>query len=164
MERCYYGDMRWKSLPVASPPSCSAAFSPAVALFVGRWNKSGKSVCLRMLERGRCIRLHIQLFWERLLEKVHAAIPEGIVVGYEFTVFQRNLKEWHERPWAYVCECLRKAAKVDSTATVSETVYLSYPILRFGIVACTFFPTMFLDSFVLFTFSSEVTICPTNQY
>ena len=56
------------------------------------------------------------------------------------------------------------AAKVDSTATLSETVYWSYPILRFGIVACTFFPTMFLDSFVLFTFSAEVIIYPTNQY
>ena len=29
--------------------------------------------------------------------------------------------------------------KVGSTATVSGTVYCSYPILPFGIVACTFF-------------------------
>ena len=32
-------------------------------------------------------------------------------------------KEWHERPWTYVCECLRKATKEASTASVSETVY-----------------------------------------
>ena len=40
----------------------------------------------------------IQLFRERLLEKVHATIPKGIVGGFEFTVLQRNLKEWYERP------------------------------------------------------------------
>ena len=28
----------------------------------------------------------------------------AIVVGFEFTVLQRNLKEWLERPWTYVCE------------------------------------------------------------
>ena len=47
----------------------------------------------------------IQLFWERLSDKVHAITPKGILGGFEFTVFQRNLKEWLERPWTYVCEC-----------------------------------------------------------
>ena len=37
--------------------------------------------------------LCIQLFRERLLENVHAAIPKGIVGGFEFTALQRNLKE-----------------------------------------------------------------------
>ena len=37
--------------------------------------------------------------------KVHATIPKGIVGGFEFTVLQRNLKEWHWRPRTYVCEC-----------------------------------------------------------
>ena len=37
--------------------------------------------------------LCIQLFRERLSEKVHATIPKGIVGGFEFTVLQRNLKE-----------------------------------------------------------------------
>ena len=44
----------------------------------------------------------IQLFRERLSEKVHATIPKGFVGGFEFTVLQRNLKKWHERPWTYV--------------------------------------------------------------
>ena len=35
----------------------------------------------------------IQLFRERLSEKVHAIIPKGIVGGFEFSVLQRNLKE-----------------------------------------------------------------------
>ena len=54
------------------------------------------------LTHRRCSR--IQLFRERLSEKVHATIPKSIVGSFEFTVLQRNLKEWHERPWAYVCE------------------------------------------------------------
>ena len=65
----------------------------------------------------------IQLFRERLSDKVQATIPKGIVGGFEFTVSQRNLKEWQERPWTYVCECQRKATKVGATATVSGTVY-----------------------------------------
>ena len=47
----------------------------------------------------------IQLFRERLSEKVHATILKGIVGGFKFTVLRRNLQEWHERPWTYVCVC-----------------------------------------------------------
>ena len=36
-----------------------------------------------MNERPHC--LYIQLFRERLSEKVHATIPKGIVGGFEFT-------------------------------------------------------------------------------
>ena len=27
---------------------------------------------------------------------------------------RKNFERWHERPWTYVCECLRKATKVES--------------------------------------------------
>ena len=37
----------------------------------------------------------IELFQERLSEKVHSTIPKGVVSGFESTVLQRNLKEWH---------------------------------------------------------------------
>ena len=37
------------------------------------------------------------------------------------------------------------AQRPGSTATVLGTGYWSYPILPFGIVACTFFPTTFLE-------------------
>ena len=40
----------------------------------------------------------IQLFRERLSDKVHATTPKGTVGGFECTVFHRNLKEWQERP------------------------------------------------------------------
>ena len=36
---------------------------------------------------------YIQLFRERLWEKVHATIPKGIVGCFKFPVLQRNLKE-----------------------------------------------------------------------
>ena len=66
----------------------------------------------------------LQLFRERLSEKVHATIPKGILGGFLFTqVLQGNLEGWHERLWTCVCECLRKAVKVGPAATVSEAVY-----------------------------------------
>ena len=49
--------------------------------------------------------VHIQLFREWLSKKEHATIPKGIVGGFEFAVLQINLKEWHKRPWTYVCTC-----------------------------------------------------------
>ena len=59
----------------------------------------------------------IQLLRERLSEKVHVTISKGIVGGFEFTVLQRNLKEW-----TCVCDCQKKAIKVGSKATMSGTV------------------------------------------
>ena len=69
-----------------------------------------------------------------------------------------------ERPWTYVCKCLRiatKGTKVGSTATVPGTVYLAYPILPFGIVKCTFFQTTFLQQ--LLTEHNENTIAAINH-
>ena len=65
----------------------------------------GKRMMPRPKKPVKVCSMHIQLFPERLSEEVHATIPKGIVGGFEFTVLQRNLKEWHETPWTYVCEC-----------------------------------------------------------
>ena len=46
---------------------------------------------------------NIQLFRERLSEKVHGTIPKGIVGGLKCNVLQRNWKKWHGRPRTYVC-------------------------------------------------------------
>ena len=40
--------------------------------------------------------INIQLFQERLSEKVHATMLKGIVGSTEWPVLQWNLKEWHE--------------------------------------------------------------------
>ena len=50
------------------------------------------------------IPIYLELFRERLSEKVHAAIPKGIAGGFEGTVLQRNLKEWYGRSRTYFCE------------------------------------------------------------
>ena len=76
----------------------------------------------------------IQLFRERMSEKVHATTPIGIVGGFEFT-------RGYGRLFASAKESKQK---VGSTAAVLGTVYCSYPILPFGIVACAFLPTTFL--------------------
>ena len=61
----------------------------------------------------------IELFWERLSEKVHAIIPEGIVGGFEFIVLQRHLREWHER---LIDVCLRMLKESDKSCFDSYSV------------------------------------------
>ena len=63
---------------------------------------------------------------------MHATIPKGIVGGFEFTVHQRNLKEWPERPWTYVCECQRRATKVGLTPTVARNSVLIISHITFS--------------------------------
>ena len=68
-------------------------------------HKQENNSCKDKFGRTAAKRSQIQLFRKRLSEKVHATIPKGIVGGFEFTLLLRNLKERHERPWTYVCEC-----------------------------------------------------------
>ena len=73
----------------------------------------------------------IQLFRERLSDKVHATTPKGIVGGFEFTVFQRNLKEWQERPWT----CLRvlkesSKSRFDSYSVRNSVLNISHITFR----------------------------------
>ena len=65
----------------------------------------------------------IKLFPERLSQTVCVTILKDIVGSFQFTALQGNLKEWHERPWTYVCECKRKATKAGLAVTVSGIVY-----------------------------------------
>ena len=50
--------------------------------------------------------------------------PERYCGWFLVHCFSNKFKEWHERPWMYVCEGERKATKVGSTATVSRTSVL----------------------------------------
>ena len=54
---------------------------------------------------------HLQLFRERLLEKVHATIPKGIVGGFEFTVLRRNLKELARKAFKMCLRVLTESNK-----------------------------------------------------
>ena len=51
---------------------------------------------------GLMIPLKIQLFREKLSENVQATIP---ILWVVLSSLFFNLKEWHKRPWTYVCEC-----------------------------------------------------------
>ena len=64
-----------------------------------------RNVQKKCAARTKLLFFYIQLFRERLSEKVHATIPKGTVGGFVCPVFQRKLKEWHERPRTYVREC-----------------------------------------------------------
>ena len=75
-------------------------------LLSSRWPLWEVQLCTKGMSFS--VKNGIQLFRERLSEKVHATIPKGIVGGFEFTVLQRNLQEWHERPWTYVYKILLK--------------------------------------------------------
>ena len=54
---------------------------------------------------------YIQLFRERLSEKVHATISKGIVGGFEFTVLQRNLKELARKAMEMCLRVLQESNK-----------------------------------------------------
>ena len=62
---------------------------------------------------------------------MHATIPKGNVGGFESTVLQRNLKEWHgrgeggEAGWGATGICLRalkesKALRLDTNSTAER--------------------------------------------
>ena len=59
--------------------------------------------------------------------------------------FERMVREGPREAMDVCLRMLKEAWKEILTATVSGTVYWSYPILPFGIVACTFLPTTFLE-------------------
>ena len=76
---------------------------------------------------------------------MHATIPKGIVRGFVFTVFQRNLKEWYERPWT----CLRLLKESDTSSfesfSVRNGVLIISHITFWGCHLHIFFPTRFLE-------------------
>ena len=49
--------------------------------------------------------LYIQLFRERLSEKVHATSPKRIVGAFRFNVFQKKFERMALEAMEYSCEC-----------------------------------------------------------
>ena len=75
----------------------------------------------------------------KVVGKVHATIAKGIVGGFDpFTVFQRNLKEWHTKAMDI---CLR----VGSTALVARNSVLIISHITFRDCRVHIFPTTFLE-------------------
>ena len=57
------------------------------------------------------IQKNIQLFRERLSGKVHATILKGIVGGFEFSVFQRDLKQLARKAMEMCLRVLKESNK-----------------------------------------------------
>ena len=89
---------------------------------------------------------------------MHATIPKGIVGGFEFSVFQRNLKELARKAMEMCFRVLkeRNKSRFDSYSRQEQCID-HIPILPLGIVACTFFPTTFLEIAVYSVASGEAT-------
>ena len=70
------------------------------------------------------ITVSIQLFRERLSGKVHATILKGIVGGFKFSFFQRNLNELARKAMEMCLRVLKESTKVGSTATIVRNIVL----------------------------------------
>ena len=55
--------------------------------------------------------VRIQLFRERLSEKVHPTIPKGLVGGFEFTFLHRNLTELARKAMKMCLRVLKESNK-----------------------------------------------------
>ena len=135
----------WSSHLLAPTGLCGEMLSVQLPPFLQKKSESGKGTVFFSLFLFCLFVCFYQLFRERLSEKVHATIPKSIVGGFEFLVVPKNLKEWQERPWAYICECLWKATKVGSTTTVVRKSVLIISHITFRDCRVHVFPTTFLE-------------------
>ena len=90
--------------------------------------------------------MRIQLFRERLAEKVHATIPKGIVGGFEFSVFQRNLKELAGKAMEMCLRVLKESNKsrFDSYSRQEQSID-HIPSYLSGLLRAHFFSPTFLE-------------------
>ena len=77
----------------------------------------------------------IELFRERLSEKVHATIPKGIVGGFEFSALQRNLKELARKAMEMCFRVLKESnnSRFDSYSRQVQCIDHIQYLLPFGI-------------------------------
>ena len=87
---------------------------------------------------------HIQLFRERLSGKVHATILKGIVCGFEFSVFQRNLKQLARKAMEMCLPVLKESNKsrLDSYSRQEQCID-HIPYYLSGLSRAHFFPQPF---------------------
>ena len=87
----------------------------------------------------------IQLFRERLSEKVHATIPKGIVGGFEFTVLSKKFKRMAREAMDMCLRVLKESNKsrFDSYSVRNSVLLISHTTFRDCHVHI--FPTTFLE-------------------
>ena len=99
-----------------------------------------------MMPRCKVIKISIQLFRERLSEKVHATIPKGIVGGFGFTVLQRNLKELTRKAMKMCLRVLTESNKSRSDSySRQEQCIDRIPYYLSGLSRAHFFATTILE-------------------
>ena len=76
---------------------------------------------------------------------MHATILKGIVGGFEFSVFQRNLKELARKAMEMCLRVLKESNKVGSTATVVRNSVLIISHITFRDCRVHIFQTTFLE-------------------
>ena len=82
----------------------------------------------------------IQLFRERLSGKVHATILKGIVGGFEFSVFQRNLKELARKAMEMCLRMLKESNKSRFDSYSRQEQCIDYiPYYLWGLTRAHFF-------------------------
>ena len=88
---------------------------------------------------------HIQLFRERLSGKVHATVLKGIVGGFEFSFFQRNLKELARKAREMCLRVLKESdrSRFDSYSRQEQCIdHIPYYLSG---LSRALFPTTFLE-------------------
>ena len=87
---------------------------------------------LRFFLKSLSSSLHIQLFRERLSGKVHATILKGIVGGFEFFFFQRNLKELARKAMEICLRALKEnnKSRFDSYSVRNSVLIISHVTFR----------------------------------
>ena len=84
--------------------------------------------------------VYIQLFRERLSGKVHATILKDIVGGFEFSFFQRNLKELTRKAMKVCLRVLKKSNKSRFNSYSRQEQYIDHiPYYLSGLSGAHFF-------------------------
>ena len=92
--------------------------------------------------------LYIQLFRERLSEKVHMTIPKGIVDGFEFSVLQRNVKKLAQKAMEMCLQVLKESNKSTFDSYSRQEQCIDHKIIPYYLsgLSCThFFRQTFLE-------------------
>ena len=89
--------------------------------------------------------MYIQLFRERLSEKVHATIPKGIVGVFKFTVLQRNLKELVRKAVEMCLRVLKESNKSRFDRYSRQKQCIDHIPYYLSGLSLAHFPTTFLE-------------------
>ena len=89
--------------------------------------------------------MYLQLFREKLSEKVHATIPKGIAGGFKFTVLERNLKELVRKAVEMCLRVLKESNKSRFDRYSRQKQCIDHIPYYLSGLSLAHFPTTFLE-------------------